>query len=88
MRCQAALPAPAQDDAPAPPAPPRFYTPRECARLQGFPEAFVIPASARDRNPGDRFYRYLKGSVGEGPNHSNFSEQSSANIVSESRKLC
>ena len=30
----------------------------------------------------------LKGSIGEGPNHSNFSDESSVNIVSEFRKFC
>ena len=30
----------------------------------------------------------LKGSIGEGPNHSNFSDQSSVKIVSEFRKIC
>ena len=25
------------------PSPPRFYSPRECARLMGFPEAFILP---------------------------------------------
>ena len=30
----------------------------------------------------------LKGSIGEGPNHSNFSDQSAVNIVSEFRKCC
>ena len=29
----------------------------------------------------------LKGSIGEGPNHSNFSEQSSVKIVSEIQKI-
>ena len=30
----------------------------------------------------------LQGSIGEGPNHSNFSDQSAVNIVSEFRKCC
>ena len=30
----------------------------------------------------------LKGSIGEGPNHSNFSDESSVNNVSELRKFC
>ena len=30
----------------------------------------------------------LKGSIGEGPNHSNFLDQSSVTIVSEFRKFC
>ncbi|CAE8626648.1 unnamed protein product [Polarella glacialis] len=34
---------------------PRFFTPRECARLQGFPEEFVIDAC---RNP-NRFYHHV-----------------------------
>ena len=29
----------------------------------------------------------LKGSIGEGPNHSNFSDESTVNIVSEFRKF-
>jgi site-specific DNA-cytosine methylase len=34
-----------EDEAAQAPAPaaPRFLTPRECARLQGFPDGFVIP---------------------------------------------
>ena len=30
----------------------------------------------------------LKGSIGEGPNHSNFSHQSSVNVVLEFRNFC
>ena len=30
----------------------------------------------------------LKGSIGEGPNHSNYSDHSSVNILSELRKFC
>ena len=30
----------------------------------------------------------LKGSIGEGPNHSNFSDESSINIVSEFSEFC
>ena len=41
-----------------PPAP-RFFTPRECARLQGFPEAFSLTACD---NPG-RFYHQIGNAV-------------------------
>ena len=30
--------------------PPRFFTPRECARLQGFPESFRLPGSTKRDN--------------------------------------
>ena len=41
-------------------------------------------AAPRVQHDGPR----LKGSIGEGPNHSNFSDESSVNIVSEFRKFC
>ena len=40
-------------------------------------EASGVPRSTPVRRPK------LKGSIGEGPNHSNFSDQSSVNVVSE-----
>ncbi|KAK3245969.1 hypothetical protein CYMTET_44481 [Cymbomonas tetramitiformis] len=41
--------------------PPRFFTPRECARLQGFPETFQV-AGYRGANDG-RFYRQIGNAV-------------------------
>ena len=38
---------------------PRFFTQRECARLQGFPETFVIDACRND----NRFYYQIGNSV-------------------------
>jgi len=39
---------------------PRFFTPRECCRLQGFPEDFVIPT---DRHLISQFYRQIGNAV-------------------------
>ena len=41
-----------------------------------------LPLSGLQQGPG------LKGSIGERPNHSKFSDESSVNIVSEFRKFC
>lgn len=46
-------------DAEEPDAPPRFYTPRECARLQGFPETFKLPNGADE----GRWYRQIGNAV-------------------------
>ena len=57
-----ALLAAATDEAPCDPSslpPPRFFSPRECARLQGFPESFVVDA-CRDNN---RFYHQIGNAV-------------------------
>ena len=42
-----------------PPARPRFLTPRECCRLQGFPESFVLP----DERPQGWAYTLLGNAV-------------------------
>jgi len=43
--------------------PPRYFTPRECCRLQGFPENFQITSSGRRcRDPG-RFYHFIGNAV-------------------------
>jgi len=39
---------------------PRFMTPRECCRLQGFPEDFVIP---KERHLISQFYRQVGNAV-------------------------
>ena len=39
---------------------PRFITPRECCRLQGFPEDFVLP---KERNLISQFYRQVGNAV-------------------------
>ena len=41
--------------------PPRFFTPRECARLQGFPERFVLTYKGQ-RNP-NRLYHQIGNAV-------------------------
>ncbi|KAJ1490242.1 hypothetical protein T484DRAFT_1935620 [Baffinella frigidus] len=41
---------------------PRFFTPRECARLQGFPETFVI-AGHRARSSPNRWYHQAGNAV-------------------------
>ena len=38
--------------------------------------------------PIEEFFPQLKGSIGEGPNHSNFSDQSSVRIRSKFRNFC
>jgi hypothetical protein len=51
---------------------PRFFTPRECCRLQGFPEQFILPFHEREatninqkqeRQYISRFYRQIGNSV-------------------------
>ena len=45
---------------------PRFFTPRECCRLQGFPEDFVLPFTVsdnKDRNFISQFYRQIGNAV-------------------------
>jgi len=47
------------------PPPPRFFTHRECCRLQGFPEDFVLRsrrATARNRT-SERFYHFIGNAV-------------------------
>jgi len=39
---------------------PRFFTPRECARLQGFPETFKL---SLDRLNSNRVYHHLGNAV-------------------------
>jgi len=39
---------------------PRFFTPRECCRLQGFPEDFMIPT---ERHLVSQFYRQIGNAV-------------------------
>ena len=50
---------------------PRFFTPRECCRLQGFPETFIIPTNISNCNNNQKqqrqcishFYRQIGNSV-------------------------
>mmetsp|Transcript_12627 Transcript_12627/g.27245 ORF Transcript_12627/g.27245 Transcript_12627/m.27245 type:complete len:162 (+) Transcript_12627:180-665(+) len=45
---------------------PRFFTPRECCRLQGFPEDFVLPFNMGDgkqRHLISQFYRQIGNAV-------------------------
>ena len=45
-------------------ASPRFFSPRECCRLMGFPEGFVVPGDADSRS-GEvgRFYQQIGNAV-------------------------
>jgi hypothetical protein len=47
-----------------PPPRPRFFSPRECCRLMGFPEGFVVPGDADSRS-GEvgRFYQQVGNAV-------------------------
>ena len=45
---------------PVPSKTPRFLTPRECCRLQGFPESFLLPTTVPDKNA---FYKLIGNAV-------------------------
>merc|ERR1712151_387394 len=45
------------------PAPPRFFTQRECCRLQGFPETFLLVAPNRRCKDPERFYHFIGNAV-------------------------
>jgi len=58
--------APAPASAPTAPLRPRFFSPRECCRMQGFPESFIIPAACEGggRDKGSlRLYHMIGNAV-------------------------
>eukprot|EP00928_Gymnodinium_smaydae_P028898 TRINITY_DN21915_c0_g1_i3.p1 TRINITY_DN21915_c0_g1~~TRINITY_DN21915_c0_g1_i3.p1 ORF type:complete len:576 (-),score=136.39 TRINITY_DN21915_c0_g1_i3:127-1782(-) len=43
--------------------PPRYFTQRECCRLQGFPETFALRSTGRKCQDPNRFYHYIGNAV-------------------------